>query len=133
MIDVNLMKSAECLEAQGMENGAISNRQITASSEWSAYYPAFRGRLHFQETPYKSGSWVAASSDANPWLQVNLLSLYTKVTRVASQGRNSPTKSQWVTNYMLQYGNDGVNFHYYREQGQTANKVNCKHLQVITL
>lgn len=134
MINVNLMKFAECLEAQGMENGAISNGQITASSEWGAYYPAFHGRLHFQEIlGYKGGSWVAASSDTNQWLQINLLSLYTKVARVATQGRNSPTTSHWVTNYMLQYGNDGVNFHYYREQGQTANKVNCKQLQVITL
>lgn len=107
-----------------MENGAISDEQITASSEFNADEAAHEGRLHFQETATKSGAWVAAKSDANQWLQIDLHSLCTKVTRVATQGRNGVSHIDWVTNYMLQYGNDGVNFHYYREQGETADKVN---------
>ena len=106
-----------------MENGAISDEKITASSQSSADHAAHQGRLHFQESATKSGSWVAATGDANQWLQIELRTLYTKVTRVATQGSNGVNHIDWVTNYMLQYGNDGVNFHYYREQGETADKV----------
>lgn len=116
-------KPLGCLQAQGMENGAISDEQITASSQYIADNAAHQGRLHFLETATKSGGWVAATEDANQWLQVDLRSLYTKVTRVATQGRHGFNFINWVKNYMLQYGNDGVNFHYYREQGETTDKV----------
>ena len=106
-----------------MENGAVSDEQITASSEYNADEAAHQGRLHFQETATKSGGWVVATNDANQWLQVDLNSLFTKVTRVATQGRNGFNRIDWVTNYMLQYSNDGVSFHYYREQGEIADKV----------
>ena len=113
---------AECLEVRGMENGVIPNGQITASSEWGANQAAFQGRLNFQPTAIKSGGWVAAKADANPWLQVDLGSRYAKVARVATQGRRA-WYHQWVTKYKLQYGNDGVNFHFYRKHGRTAHKV----------
>ena len=71
-----------------MENGEISDEQITASSQYTVDNAAHQGRLRFLETPTKSGSWVAATGDANQWLQVDLRSLYTKVTRVATQGSN---------------------------------------------
>ena len=106
-----------------MENGEISDEQITASSQYTADNAAHQGRLHFLETATKSGGWVAATGDANQWLQVDLRTLYTKVTRVATQGRNGVNHIDWVTNYMLQYGNDEVNFHHYREKGETVDKV----------
>ena len=106
-----------------MENGAISDKQITASSQYTADHAAHQGRLHFQETKAKSGGWVAAIGDANQWLQIDLRTSYTKVTRVATQGCNGVNHIDWVTNYMLQYGNDGINFHYYREKGKTVHKV----------
>ena len=100
-----------------MENGAISDGQISASSQLFVNHTAIQGRLR-----RKAGSWSAGSSDVNQWLQVDLGSQYTKVTRVATQGGNDA--AQWVTKYKLQYSKDGVNFQYYREQGQTINKVN---------
>ncbi|XP_078352364.1 lactadherin-like [Oculina patagonica] len=123
-ISVEVYGTEKCLEAQGMANGGISDGQITASSQFNVDEAGFRARLHLPEALPKTGGWVAASSDVNQWLRIDLLSLYTKVTRVATQGRNrnSVGDDNWVTNYMLQYGNDGVNFNYYREQGQTENK-----------
>ena len=98
-----------------MENGAISDGQIIASSQLGANHGA-KGRLHC-----KSGSWSAGKNALHQWLQVDLGSQYTKVTRVATQGRIYP--AQWVTKYKLQYSNDGVNFQYYRGPGQTVDKV----------
>jgi len=105
-----------------VENGAILDGQITASSQWDDNHAPFQGRLYFQATGKKQGGWSAAQSNPRQWLQVDLGSQFTKVTRVATQGRNGCCR-QWVLRYTLQYSNNGVNFHYYREQGQTEDKV----------
>ena len=104
-----------------MESGAISDAQISASSQWDANHAAFQGRLHFQKSPGIAGSWSARTNDVNQWLQIDLGNQVTKVTRLATQGRNA--YSQWVTKYKLQYSQDGVTFHYYSEQPHTAPKV----------
>ena len=111
-----------------MESFAITDGQITASSEHNsevnAVHSAKHGRLHFQEiTNQAAGAWVAKEGDNNSWLQVDLGNQYNKVTRVATQGRDSSTYQQWVTSYKLQYGDDGNNFQYYRQQGQATDKV----------
>ena len=114
-----------------MESGAISDSQISASSEHDIVvnHAAIQGRLNFQETSVKAGAWVAATNDVNPWLQVDLGNQFTKVTGVATQGRNYSSQwpyghhSQWVTKYKIQYSDDDVNFLYYREQGQNTAKV----------
>ncbi|KAL9957484.1 hypothetical protein ACROYT_G039122 [Oculina patagonica] len=112
-----------CQEALGMESRAIENKQITASSEDNARHLAIYGRLHFQEIPTQAaGAWVANAGDNNPWLQIDLGDQYTKLRGVGTQGRNSSTYPQWVTKYKLQFGDDGTNFQYYRQQGQTTDK-----------
>jgi len=55
-----------------MENGLISDEQISASSEWDEYHAAIQGRLRFQPTGFKAGSWVPGTTDTNQWLQVDL-------------------------------------------------------------
>jgi len=104
-----------------MESGAISDVQITASSQMDADHLAIRGRLQCETASGTAGSWSAGNSDVNQWLQVDLGSRYTKVTRVATQGKKDV--AQWVTKYKLQYSYDGVTFQYYREEGKTVDKV----------
>ena len=104
-----------CQEALGMKSIAITDRQISASSEWGA---ATQGRLHSQTG---AGAWVPAQNDANQWLQVDLGIQYTKVTCVATQARNN--EIWWVTKYKLQYSNDTLNMQDYKEQGQDKVKV----------
>jgi len=129
----------ECHQALGMESGAISDAQISASSEFNADHAAIQGRLNFQETSKKSGSWSARTNDANQWLQIDLGNQLTKVTSLASQGRNyNPSwpygaHSQWVTKYKVQYSNDGSNFQNYKEQGQSAEKVKTVYFTEIFL
>ena len=48
---------AECQGALGVESGAISDAQISASSQWDANHAAIQGRLHFQKSSGKAGSW----------------------------------------------------------------------------
>ena len=104
-----------------MENGAIFDRQISASSQVDANHAAIHGRLNIKATANNGGSWSAVSNDINQWLQIDLGSSYTKVTCEATQGRSDV--AQWVTRYRLQYSKDGENFQYYREPGKTADKV----------
>ena len=103
-----------------MENRHIKDAQITASSEWDSNHAAIQARLNFKAGYGKQGGWSARANDANQWIQVALAS-YTKLTGIATQGRNA--YGQWVTKYQLQYSDDGVNFHYYKEPGQSSPKV----------
>ena len=105
-----------------MADGTISDGQITASSEHSTGLAAPRGRLNLQLTESTTGAWAALTQDANQWLQVDLGWTHSTVSQVATQGRIN--SDQWVTMYKLQYSNDGMNFQYYREHGQTTDKVN---------
>ena len=101
-----------------MESSKIEDERISASSEWNSNHAAKQGRLRLQ-----AGAWRANTSDANQWLQVDLVSQHNKITRVATQGRNG-AYPEWVTKYKLQYSDNGVNFQYYREPGEATDKVN---------
>ena len=113
----------ECSSALGMESRHIKDAQITASSQWHGNYAAIQGRLNFKASGGKQGGWSARSNNGNQWIQVALGS-YTKLTSIATQGRNA--HSQWVTAYKLQYSEDGVNFYYYKVPGQSSPKVNVE-------
>ena len=104
-----------------MENGAIVDEQITASSQWDGYHSPEQGRLHFPEAGGKAGGWAARTRDTNQWLQIDLKNKYTNITGVATQGRNGA--NEWVTKYNLLYSDDGANFSFYSEQGQIIAKV----------
>lgn len=102
-----------------MENGTIPDEEISASTEISGHL-AVHGRLHFKSASV-AGSWSVAINDNNQWLQIGLGNRLVNITGVATQGRGN--YGQWVTKYNLQYGDDGVNFNYYMEHGQSAIKV----------
>ena len=104
-----------------MESGVIADGQIRASSQWDANHAAIQGRLHFKKSGAKQGAWSAKTNDLNQWLRIDLGNDFTKVSRVGSQGRDG--HDQWVTKYKLQYSTDDVNFQYYKDEGQAADKV----------
>ena len=95
-----------------MESGAILDTQISASSHYPDHAPQ-QARLR------GPGSW-RAMNNINEWLQIDLVNPNTSVTGVATQGLGFWF---WEATYKLQYSNNGVNFTYYKEQGQTADKV----------
>ena len=97
-----------------MESREISDAQISASYEWNSNHAAIRGRLNFQESGGKMGSWSAKNNDQNQWLQADLGSKK-HVTQLATQGRNA--YDQWVTSYKVEYSSHGTSFHCYQEHG----------------
>ncbi len=128
MLFIFLEKDGQCQEALGMESHSITDGQISASSQYSAYHAAFQGRLHSQYL-WKAGAWSTRTDNLDQWLQVDLGSQYPPVvTRVATQGRNG--YDQWVKTYKLQYSNDTASFHYYKEPGKNEHKVKIIYRQV---
>ncbi|PFX33161.1 Coagulation factor V [Stylophora pistillata] len=111
-----------CSTPLGMESGAIKDSQITASTQWGDNHATSRARLNLKFTGVKRGAWSSRVLDLKQWLQVDLGS-YTTVTGVATQGRNGYRPGQWVTKYRLQYSNDGVNFHFYKEKDDNSFKL----------
>ena len=100
-----------------MENGAIAHAQISASSQYDRNSGPQRARLNGR------GSWRPRTSNRDQWLQVDL-EKYTTVSRIATQGRSgSYYYRPCVTKYRLQYSDDGVNYHSYKERGQDSVKV----------
>ena len=100
-----------------MENGDITDKQITASSEWREtddYLYAYQGRLHLKTAGNMKGAWTAGQEDVNQWLQVDLRSYNARVTGVATQGRQDV--KQWVTKYKLQFSfvNETASFQTYK-------------------
>lgn len=110
----------DCDGPLGLENGDITDGQLSASSEWNWYHGARRGRLNVQKQGGLRGAWSSRRNDGNQWLQIDLFDENAQVTGIATQGRAD--WNQWVTKYRLQYAVDGVNFQYYKEQGQSAIK-----------
>ena len=100
-----------CVESSlGMENGAIPDNKLTASTEQSANTPAKNGRVN-----YASGSsWCARTSDTNPYLQIDLQTLHI-ICAVSTQGNSQA--DQWVKTYTLQLSTDGITWTHYKELG----------------
>ena len=103
-----------------MESGAISDFQISASSQKTDSFAASRARLNVKVTGIKQGGWSPLKDDLNQWLQVDL-SGFTTVTRLATQGRDG--SDEWVTKYKLQYSVDGVIYHFYKGRGESSSTV----------
>jgi len=97
-----------------MENGAIPDSWIDASSTYSPAYNFHLARLR------NNVGWAALVNDGNQWLQVDLQQTI-RVTSIATQGRSD--YPQWVTKYKLDYGDDGQNFMFYRRNGDQSDTV----------
>ena len=97
-----------------MEDGTITDDQISASSTYfrTAGHSPNNARLDFTAGNGRFGAWCALTINANQWIQGNLLTLKT-VSGIVIQGR--PGRLQWVVQYKVQYGNDGMHWQTVKE------------------
>ncbi|XP_072030010.1 uncharacterized protein [Amphiura filiformis] len=84
----------------GMENGRITDSQISASSEHNAFHGAINARLNLPAGGGRTGAWSAGANNADQWIHVDLHASRL-VAGVILQGRAE--LSQWVTKYKVQY------------------------------
>ena len=84
-----------------MENGAISDDQITASSIWNSESRASNGRLNFIATGRsRTGSWMSKTKDRNQWLQVDFQRSVI-ITGISTQGRQEVNQFVKVIRFVL--------------------------------
>ena len=117
--------ASECKNALrlGVENGKVSNSQLSASSEWDSNHGAINGRLNFKAQGHRQGAWSARYNNGDQWIQVNF-GLQATVTEILTQGRSNA--NQWVKSYSVSYSKDGLNFFTYRVNGLVKVKFNYK-------
>jgi len=93
-----------------MENKAIPDASISASSIHNVNHNAARARINTARQGSLMGAWSALHNNALQWLQVKLNKV-SKITAFATQGRQD--YNQWVKSYKFQYSLDGGHFENY--------------------
>jgi len=104
--------ASKCLpQALGMEDGDITDSQITASSFYRSIYRPQQGRLNFKGNGREiNPAWEPLNPISGEWIQVDL-GEEINVTGIATQGNAKQlVTEEWTTSYSLQYSNDGERF-----------------------
>ena len=119
-----------CHEALGMKTGTITNNQIKASSEITAFgHAAACARLYRRISSFPCCFGWAALNSTSTWLEIDFQNKNTVVTGVATQGgrkcmtMQSGGSGTWVTKYKLHYGNDSGSRFVYMESDTKTEKV----------
>ena len=99
----------------GMQNGLISDSQISASSEFNSGYGPSNGRLFYTPHNGRTGAWSSRTVDINQWLQIDF-KRPTAIVGISIQGR-AGSYNQYVTSYTLSYSQDGLSFQVYKPNG----------------
>ncbi|KAF7251115.1 Coagulation factor V [Varanus komodoensis] len=111
-----------CFVPLGMETGAITNEQITASSFkrtwWSSWKPSL-ARLNLRG---QTNAWQAKSNNQHQWLQIDLLQPK-KITGIATQGAKSMTTEMFVKTFSILYSDDGSEWKSYMDDSKSSEKV----------
>ena len=102
----------DCKKALGMENGEMSDDQITASSHYNENYLPSYGRLNLL-----GNAWAAKTNDPNQWLQVDFQKP-TIITGISTQGQSNVPDNRFVTQYSISFSDDGNNFYDYKAGGK---------------
>ncbi len=108
-----------------MADRTIKDSQIKTSSVRRTAY-GWQARLR-QNIP-SWGAWCANTSGGSEtkrnydqYIQIDLLKL-TKITGIATQGREYNGGIEYVKDYKISYSNDSLNWTFYRGKDQAANE-----------
>ncbi|KXJ25332.1 Lactadherin [Exaiptasia diaphana] len=102
----------------GMEDGRISDSQITASSHNSRYVLPKNARLN------NVRAWKAKQEAVGEYLEVDI-GTNTNICKIASQGSRGTQK--WVTSYSIHYSSDQSTWTTYSANENGVEKSNCSY------
>ncbi|XP_053318368.1 lactadherin isoform X2 [Spea bombifrons] len=113
-----------CANALGMEGGAISDAQITASSLYHGFLGLQRWGPNLARLNNKGmvNAWTSSSYDRHPWIQVNLLREM-RVSGIITQGASRMGTAEFVREYKVAYSMDGIDFTVYKSEGKDTDKI----------
>ncbi|KAI8518000.1 hypothetical protein Bbelb_040170 [Branchiostoma belcheri] len=86
----------------------------SASSEFDSRHSADRADINTRETADAQGGWSAATNNKDQWLMRDLGDV-TDITGVITKGRNSGRYDQYVTSYIISYGNENGDETFYTD------------------
>ncbi|XP_033951501.2 uncharacterized protein [Pseudochaenichthys georgianus] len=98
-----------CLHGLGVEDGNITDSQLSASSSIGFYTPN-KARLN------GNSCWMPSGTATSSWIQANL-GQTRKVTGVVIQG--CPQNEHWITEFKIQHSMDGTIWTDYTADGQS--------------
>ena len=103
-----------------MQNGAIKDEQITASTLYNGNYQAKYGKLGYD---LRAGGhyygWRPSRSNTEQWFQITFKE-WTQIGGIAIQGQGN--EGHWVKSFILLYSYDGVDFVAYKQSGKPEVK-----------
>ncbi|XP_031551889.1 neuropilin-1a-like isoform X1 [Actinia tenebrosa] len=102
-----------CSAPLGMQDGKIKDNQISASSKHSRNCNPSYGRLYKTPKSNWDGGWCAKHKRIGEYMQIDLGTMKW-VTKIATQGRNIRSYSQWVKEYTLSFTNNTITWQDYR-------------------
>ncbi|XP_032331542.1 coagulation factor VIII isoform X1 [Camelus ferus] len=106
-----------CSMPLGMENKAISDTQITASSHLNNIFATWspsQARLHLQG---RTNAWRPQGNNRKEWLQVDLQKTM-KVTGITTQGVKSLLTNMYVKAFLISSSQDGRNWTLFLQNGK---------------
>ncbi|KAF6389938.1 coagulation factor VIII [Rhinolophus ferrumequinum] len=106
-----------CSIPLGMENKAISDAQITASSYLNNMFATWspsQARLHLQG---RTNAWRPQVNNPEEWLQVDFQKTM-KVTGITTQGVKSLLTSMYVKEFLISSSQDGHNWTPFLQNGK---------------
>ncbi|XP_019571636.2 coagulation factor VIII [Rhinolophus sinicus] len=106
-----------CSIPLGMENKAISDAQITASSYLNNMFATWspsQARLHLQG---RTNAWRPQANNPEEWLQVDFQKTM-KVTGITTQGVKSLLTSMYVKEFLISSSQDGHNWTPFLQNGK---------------
>ncbi|XP_067849012.1 coagulation factor V [Heptranchias perlo] len=111
-----------CSQPLGMENGNITDDQITASSFLSSWWGSWQPSLARLDLEGRYNAWQPNEQNIDQWLQVNFLK-QKKISGIITQGAKSFTTAMFVKTYAVQYSNDGEIWLPYADQSNMDEKI----------
>ena len=117
----------ECTSPLGMADRRITDSQITTSSVVKNR-TAFGWQARLRQNIPLWGAWCVDVSGGSKtkrkydqYIQIDLLKL-TKITGIATQGRERAGGTEYVKDYKISYSKDSLNWIFYREKDQASNE-----------
>ncbi|XP_070359419.1 coagulation factor VIII isoform X3 [Equus asinus] len=112
-----------CSMPLGMENKAIADAQITASSYLNNMFATWspsQARLHLQG---RTNAWRPRVNNPKEWLQVDFQKTM-KVTGITTQGVKSLLTSMYVKEFLISSSQDGHNWTLFLQNGKVKSFFN---------
>uniref|UniRef100_A0A8C8AQ69 Milk fat globule EGF and factor V/VIII domain containing n=1 Tax=Otus sunia TaxID=257818 RepID=A0A8C8AQ69_9STRI len=113
-----------CAVLLGMEGGAISDAQLSASSVYYGFLGLQRWGPELARLNNHGivNAWTSSNYDKNPWIQANLLRKM-RLSGVITQGARRVGQAEYVRAYKVAYSLDGREFTFCKDEKQDADKI----------